>query len=127
MRRILPFLIATLLAGAASAQMNTTTTMPADASVTVVEINRARNEILVRDSMGRQQTLRLNNATRFERQGLAGAPATVMRGDDVVVGDRILASDPAQRGGFTPRMTAMRNPHREVARWHGRCTASDRR
>jgi hypothetical protein len=107
MRRILFLLTATLLAGAADAQMNTTTTRTTDPSVTVVEVNPARNEILVRDSMGRQSTLRLNNATRFERQGLAGAPATAMRGDDIVVGDRILATDPAQRGGFTPRIQVL--------------------
>src|SRR5262245_49793777 len=98
MRRILPFLIATLLAGAASSQMNTTTTRTTDG---------ARNEILVRDTLGRQQTLRLDNATRFERPGVTGAPATVIRGDDLVIGDRILATDPAQRGGFTPRIQVL--------------------
>jgi hypothetical protein len=106
MRRILSALAATLLAGAAGAQMNAGTT-PADPSVTVVEINRVRNEMTVRDAAGRQQTLKLNDATRFERPGVAGAPGSAIRMDDVVVGDRILATDPARRGDFTPRIQVL--------------------
>jgi hypothetical protein len=104
MRSLAILIAASGFAAGAAAQMNTGAT--ADPSVTVIDVSRAQNRIVVQDAAGQQRTLLLNDQTRFERQGAPGTPGTAMRIDDVVVGDRLLVGDPTQRG-FTRRVQVL--------------------
>ena len=97
---------AALLASGAFAQMNTPprpqTTVTGIPFETVIGVQPDTNQIVVENAAGERRTIRLNDATMIERQGaIGGGPPRI---GDIAAGDRVIVSDPAERGGFTPRI-----------------------